>query len=70
MKEVIIVMFILIMALYGLYHFIKSTAVDILKTIHRYRKKKGENLNAQSGYNGSFDSSSGCDYGTNASGRS
>lgn len=43
MKEVIILLFVLIMALYGLYHFIKSTAVDIIKTIHKYRKKKGVN---------------------------
>lgn len=41
MKEVIILLFVLIMALYGLYHFVKSTAVDILKTIHKYREKKG-----------------------------
>lgn len=43
MKEVIILLFVLIMALYGLYHFIKSTAVDILKTIHKCREKKGVN---------------------------
>lgn len=45
MKEVIILLFILIMALYGLYHFVKSTAVDIIKTIHKYREKKGVNAN-------------------------
>ena len=43
MKEVIILCFVLIMAAHGLYHFIKSTAVDILKTIHKYRQKKGVN---------------------------
>ena len=46
MKEVIILLFILIMALYGLYHFVKSTAVDIIKTINKYRVKKGVNANA------------------------
>ena len=51
MKEVIILLFILIMALYGLYHFVKSTAVDIIKTIYKYREKKekkGVNANVQS----------------------
>lgn len=48
MKEVIILLFVLIMALYGLYHFVKSTAVDIIKTIHKYREKKGVNANVRS----------------------
>ena len=48
MKEVIILLFVLIMALYGLYHFVKSTAVDIIKTIHKYREKKGVNANVGS----------------------
>lgn len=48
MKEVIILFFVLIMALYGLYHFVKSTAVDIIKTIYKYREKKGVNANVQS----------------------
>ena len=48
MKEVIILLFILIMALYGLYHFVKSSAVDIIKTIYKYREKKGVNANVQS----------------------
>lgn len=45
MKEVIILLFILILALYGLYHFFKSTAVEIIKTIYKYREKKGGKLN-------------------------
>lgn len=48
MKEVIILLFILIFALYGLYHFVKSTAVDIIKTIYKYREKKGVKANVQS----------------------
>lgn len=51
MKEVIILLFVLIMALYGLYHFIKSTAVDILKTIHKYREKKGVNADVHKSSN-------------------
>ncbi len=52
MKEVIILLFVLIMALYGLYHFVKSTAVDILKTIHKYREKKGVKPNVRDYQNG------------------
>ncbi len=48
MKEVVILLFVFIMALYGLYHFVKSTAVDILKTIHKYREKKGVKTNVES----------------------
>ena len=48
MKEVFILLFVLIMALYGLYHFVKSTAVDIIKTIFKYREKKGVNAIVQS----------------------
>lgn len=48
MKEVIILLFILIFALYGFYHFVKSSAVDIIKTIYKYREKKGEKVNVQS----------------------
>lgn len=48
MKEIIILLFVLIMALYGLYHFVKTTAVDIIKTINKYREKKGVNANASS----------------------
>lgn len=51
MKEVIILLFVLIMALYGLYHFIKSTAVDILKTIQKYRNKKGVNADVRQSSN-------------------
>ena len=51
MKEIIILLFILIMALYGLYHFVKSTAVDIIKTINKYRIKKGVDSNATSNTN-------------------
>ena len=46
MKELILVVLLFVLAIYGLFQFIKQTAKNILKLISKYRKKKGDIDNA------------------------
>lgn len=42
MKELILVVMLFVLAIYGLFQLIKTTTQNVLKLISKYRKKKGD----------------------------